>query len=173
MKALLKIIVVVILSLAINSFAAPPTTKSVEKLLELTQAGKMMDSAFAQMDGIMKESMKQVTKGKPLSPEEQAIMDKQQAKIVAIMKEEFSWDKLKGPFVQIYSETFTQAEIDGLIKFYESSTGQAFVKKQPELMQHTMKVMQERMGPMMQKIQQMTEEMAKEMQAAKSDKAQK
>src|ERR1035437_8131604 len=161
MKILPTLLLAAALTFSISTQAAPPTNKSVEKLLELSKAGKLMDSVFSQMDGMMKTSMKQVTKGKPLSAEEQAIMDRQQTKMIAKMKE---------PFVQVYRETFSQGEVDGLIAFYQSPTGQAFVDKQPELMKNTMAIMQQRMGPMMQKIQQMSEETAKELQAAKAKK---
>jgi hypothetical protein len=129
-----------------------------------------MDSVWAQMDGFMKTSMQQVTKGKPLSAAEQAIMDKQQTKMIAIMKDELSWAKIKDGFVQVYRETFSQVEIDGIIAFYKSPAGQAFIDKQPALMKNTMTLMQQRMGPIMQKIQQMTEETAKEIKAAKANK---
>ena len=171
MKILSAILLVAALTLSASIQAAPPSDQSVEKLLELTQAGKMMDSAFAQMDGLMKASMKQVTKGKPVGAEEQAIMDRQQSKMIAIMKEEFCWEKMKDSFMKVYSQTFTQEEIDGLIAFYQSPAGIAFVAKQPELMKQTMTMMQERMGPMMKKIQQMTEETTKEVKALKAAKA--
>jgi hypothetical protein len=88
--------------------------------------------------------------------------------MMTIMKEELSWDKLKDGFIQVYRDTFTQEEMDGIIAFYKSPAGQAFVDKQPALMKNTMALMQQRMGPMMQKIQQMTEETAKEIKAAKA-----
>ncbi len=169
MKALCAIFFAAVLSFSLESSAAPASDPSVEKLLELTQAGKMMDSAFAQMDGLMKATMKQVTNGKPLTVQDQAVMDKQQSRMVALLKTEFSWDKMKDAFAKIYRETFTQEEVDGLIAFYQSPVGQAFVKKQPQLMQQTMQVMQQRMGPLMQKIQKMAEETAKDMKAAKSE----
>ena len=54
MKTLPAILLVAALTFSASIQAAPPSDQSVEKLLELTQAGKMMDSAFAQMDGLMK-----------------------------------------------------------------------------------------------------------------------
>jgi hypothetical protein len=170
MKFIPAILIAAALVFSTTTRAAPPSDQSIEKLLDVSQAGKMMDSVFAQMDGLMKTSMKQVTKGKKLSADEQAVMDKQQAKMIALMKDEFSWDKMKGPFIQIYRDTFTQDEVDGLTAFYESPAGQAFIKKQPELMKNTMAVMQERMGAMMGKIQQISEETAKELQASKPQK---
>jgi len=170
MKFLPAILIAAALAFSTPTQAAPPTDASINQLLELSKAGKLMDSVWAQMDGFMKTSLQQVTKGKPVSADEQAIMDKQQAKMIAIMQDELSWAKIKDGFVQVYRETFTQEEIDGIIAFYQSPAGQAFIDKQPALMKNTMALMQQRMGPIMQKIQQMTEETAKEMKAAKAKK---
>lgn len=170
MKILSTLLIAAALAFSTPTQAAPPSDASINQLLELSKAGQLMDSVWAQMDGLMKSSMQQVTKGKPLSAAEQAIMDKQQAKMMAIMKDELSWAKIKDGFVQVYRETFTQEEMDGIIAFYKSPAGQAFVDKQPALMKNTMALMQQRMGPIMQKIQQMTEETAKEIKAAKAKK---
>ena len=169
MKFLPAILVAAALAFSITSTqAAPPSDASINQLLELSKAGALMDSVWAQMDGFMKTSMQQVTKGKPLSADEQAIMNKQQTKMIAIMKDELSWAKIKDGFVQVYRETFTQEEVDGIIAFYTSPAGQAFGDKQPALMKNTMTLMQQRMGPIMQKIQQMSAETAKELKAAKA-----
>jgi uncharacterized protein len=162
------LLLVATLTFSISSQAAPPSDESINQLLELTKAGKLMDSVFTQMDGMMKANMQRVTQGKPLNADEQAIMDKQETKMIAIMKDELSWDKMKDVFVQTYRDTFSQDEIDGLITFYKSSVGQAFIDKQPELMKNTMTLMQQRMGPMMQRIQQMSEETAAEMKAVRA-----
>ena len=170
MKIPLLFVLLTALVLANPVFAAPPSDKSIEQLLEASKAGKMMDSVWAQMDGFMKQTMKSATKGQSLSADEQAILDKQQEKIVAIMKEELSWSKLKPGFVKIYQDTFTQEEVDGLIAFYQSPAGKALVEKQPELMKNSMLMMQQKMGPLMQKIQAMAQETAKEMADAKAKK---
>lgn len=170
MKILSTLLIAAALTFSISTQAAPPSDESINQLLEVSKAGKLMDSVWAQMDGFMKSSMQQVTKGKPVNADEQAIMDKQQSKMIAIMKDELSWDKMKEGFVQVYRETFSQDEIDGIIAFYKSPAGQAFIDKQPALMKNTMTLMQQRMGPMMKKIQEMTEETAKEMKAVKAGK---
>ena len=171
MKFLSTLLVAVILTLSVSLQAAPPSDESINQLLELSKAGKLMDSVWGQMDGMMKASLQQVTKGKPLSTDEQAIMDRQQTKMMAIIKDDLSWDKMKEMFVQTYRETFSQEDIDGLIAFYKSPTGQAFVDKQPELMKRTMALMQQRMVPMMQEIQKMTQETASELKVARAKNA--
>jgi hypothetical protein len=85
-----------------------------------------------------------------------------QKKFNAILEDELSWSRLKGMQMQIYRETFSQEEINDLIAFYESPTGQTFVKKMPAVMQKSMQLMQQRMGPMMQRIRQAAEETAQE-----------
>src|ERR1700735_4573997 len=120
MKFLSTLLVAVTLTLSVSLQAAPPSDESINQLLELSKAGKLMDSVWGQMDGMMKASLQQLTKGKSLSTDEQAIMDRQQTKMMAIIKDDLSWDKMKEMFVQTYRETFSQEDIDGLIAFYKS-----------------------------------------------------
>jgi hypothetical protein len=169
MKIPCTLLLLAVLILPLSTPAAPPTDPSINQLLQLTKVDKQMDSVFTQMDDLLKTSLQQATKGRPLSAEEQAILDRQQAKMSGIMKEELSWDKMKDLYVQAYRETFSQEEIDGLIAFYRTPVGQSFVSKQPELMKRTMTIMQQRMGPMMQRIQTMSEETVAEMKKARAE----
>jgi hypothetical protein len=163
------LLLLAVLTFSLSTPAAPPSDQSINQLLQLTKVDKHMDSVFTQMEGAMKASLQQATKGKPLSAEEQAVLDRQQAKMAGIMKEELSWDKMKDLYVQAYRETFSQEEIDGLIAFYQTPVGQSLVSKQPELMKRTMTILQQRMAPMTQRIQKMSEETALELQKAKAE----
>src|ERR1039458_4614950 len=158
-----------VLTFSLSTRAAPPSDQSINQLLQLTKVDQHMDSVFTQMEGAMKTSLQQATKGKPLSADEQAILERKQAKMAGIMKEELSWEKMKDLYVQAYRETFSQEEIDGLIAFYRTPVGQSFVSKQPELMKRTMTILQQRMAPMVQRIQKMSEETALELQKAKAE----
>jgi hypothetical protein len=163
------LLLLAVITFSISTPAAPPSDQSINQLLQLTKVDKQMDSVFTQMEGMMKASMQQATKGKPLSADEQAVLDRQQAKMAGIMKDELSWDKMKDRYVQVYRETFSQEEIDGLIAFYQTPVGQSFVSKQPELTKRTLAIMQQRMAPMMQRIQKMAEETALELQKARAE----
>ena len=83
--------------------------------------------------------------------------------MAAILKEELGWDKVKDQYVQAYRGMFSQEEIDGLIAFYQTPAGQSLVNKQPELANRTMTILQQRMAPVMQRIQKMSEEAALEL----------
>jgi uncharacterized protein len=171
MKLFSVLLIAAALALPLSLQAAPPSDESINELLELSKAGKLMDSVWAQMDSMMKANLQQVTKGKQLNADEQAILDRQQNKMMALIKGDLSWDKMKDMFIETYRETFTQEDIDGLIAFYKSPAGQSFVNKQPELMKRTMTLMQQRMVPMIQEIQKMTQETAAELKAASVNNA--
>ena len=71
--------------------------------------------------------------------------------------EKFSWAKMKGMFVDIYSEVLSMEELQGLVSFYESPIGQKFIAKQPELTTATMKKMQAVMQELIPEIQKQAE----------------
>lgn len=74
---------------------------------------------------------------------------------------------MKSMYLQIYSKSFNQEEIDGLIAFYNSPSGIAFVNKIPLIMQKSMTLTQERMGPMIQKIEALIKKEVVEVAATK------
>jgi hypothetical protein len=163
MKFPSTLLLLAVLTFCLSTRAAPPSDQSVNQLLQLTKVDRQMDSVLAQMEGAMKASLQQLTKGRVLSAEEQATLDQQQAKMAAIMKEELSWDKVKDQYVRAYREMFSQEEVDGLIAFYQTPVGQSLMNKQPELANRTMAILQQRMAPVMQRIQKMSEEAALEL----------
>lgn len=161
MKKLLALILVFGLSAAAH--AAAPTPESIDKLLGIMHAEKMLDAMRPQIDNMMKSSMEQAAQGKTVSPEEQKILDNFRAKATAIVQNELTVEKLRPMYVDIYSKNFTQEDINGLIAFYESAPGKAYIEKMPMVMQSIMADMPKRLNPMMQEMQKATEEMKKEL----------
>jgi hypothetical protein len=130
----------------------------------------MVAAVQGQMEQAMKAGMAQAFKNQKLDAEAQQTAEALGKRITADLQEELSWDKLKPIYLQVYSEAFTQEEIDGLIAFYDSPAGKAYVAKMPVVMQKTMVLMQQRIGPMMQKMQVSIQAAAQEAQAAKQKK---
>src|SRR2546421_6916315 len=145
----------------------PPSEASIKQLLEAAQAHKLIDSVMAQMDTLMKQTMQQATQGRQIPPKVQKDIDKREAEVMAALKEMIDWNKLEPMYVRIYQKSFTQGEIDGLIAFYKTSTGQALLTKMPVVMQNTMNELQQMMQPMMQRIGRMQQEVVAEIQAEK------
>lgn len=133
--------------------AAAPTPESIDKLLEVTATEKLVANVHNQVEQAMKSSMAQTFKAQKLDASAQKLAEDLAKRISDDLQEELSWEKLKPIYVQVYTETFTQEEIDGLIAFYQSPAGKAFVAKMPVVMQKSMVLMQQRMGPVIQKMQ--------------------
>jgi uncharacterized protein len=151
---------------ASSALAAAPSPESIEKLLLVTKTDKMIDSMLQGMESMMTNMAEKSRSAGEDTAEAKAVRAASVKKLMPIMKEELSFEKLKSMYVQIYSESFTQEEIDGLVAFYNSPAGIAFVNKMPMVMQRSMTLTQERMGPMMQKIEQAMKKLAEETAAS-------
>jgi hypothetical protein len=68
-------------------------------------------------------------------------------------------------YLKIYADSFSQAEVAGMLSFYRSPVGHAVVQKLPLVMQNTMTSMQQRMAALVPKIQQLAQEPAAEIKA--------
>lgn len=159
-----------------NASASPPGTSiapseaSVKQLLEIAQTHKLVDSVMAQMDNLMQQALAQATRGQQVPPKVQKDIDQRRGETIALMKEILDWKKLEPMYVRIYQKTFTQPEVDGMLAFYKTPAGQAVISKMPAAMQNTMDEMQALMGPVMQKVQQMQQDVVAEMKAGNSKK---
>jgi uncharacterized protein len=144
----------------------PASEASIREMLSVTEARKLIDGMFPQIEAMMKNSMQQALNGQTLSAEQQKIADKMNTKMMALMRDEMSWDKLEPLYLSVYQKSFTQAELDGMLAFYKTPAGTAMIKKMPVVLAQTMSAMQQKMGPMMQKIQQAVQETIAEIEAA-------
>ena len=162
LKRLSALAMLAAMGLCVPAIAAPVSAESVEKLLALTQVEKLLVSVRTQTDQMVTTTTTRMLDGRQTSPEERKRMSEFQAKALATMREEMSWERMKPLYVQIYVETFTQEEIDGLITFYESPPGRAYIAKMPAVAQKSMAIMQERMVPLMRRMQENVGEFMKE-----------
>jgi len=137
-----------------GSAGTAPSDASIKQLLEVTQTHKMLDSTMAQMNAFMTQMMQQATQGQKITPQIQKDIDKRQSEMMANLKELLDWNKLEPMYVRIYQKSFTQQEVDGMIGFYKTSSGQALINKMPVVLQNTLNEMQQMMAPMMQRMRQ-------------------
>lgn len=162
-----KLLAVLILAMsAMPALAAPPTEASIDELLTITQSEKMLETVFTNTDALMHQSLAEMTAGEKLSEKQQQIIDSATAGFLQVVRDEMSWAKMRPLYVQLYQESFTQEEIDGLVNFYKSPAGAAFVQKMPAVVQRSMVMMQSRMGPMMQKMRAVMQKAVEDAKAA-------
>lgn len=162
------LIVLALLCPTLYAADVPPSDASLQELLEVAQAHKILDTTLAQMDTMMKNVFQQITAGQPASLETQKIFDKAQADVVSLCKEDLTWEKMEPIYLRIYRKSLSQSEVNGMIAFYKTPAGQAVINKMPLILQNTMAEVGQMMGPVMERAQRMEKELIAQMQAEKA-----
>ncbi len=155
------------LTLPAACLATEASPASIEKLLDVTRAETLVDSMYANLEQAMRGGMQQALQGQTLSDEQRRVIELAPKRFAEVMRQEFSWATVKDIYVQIYRESFTEEEVQGLIAFYVSPAGQAYVNKMPQVMQRSMFVMQQRMQPLMAKMKEAMQKAVEDAKAAR------
>jgi hypothetical protein len=141
--------------------------ETVERLLEVMKADKMIDAMYSQMDQMFVGFAKELN----VKEDERPIFDKFMSKAVATMKEEMTWEKMKDPMINVYMKHYTETEINDLLVFYSSESGKSIINKIPAVMQDSMLISQSMLKEFMPKLMKMSEELSKDLMTARQAKA--
>ena len=147
-----SILLSLLLSASIACSAAPASTESINTLLVVTKSEAMVTTMHAQMEQMMSQTLTGMLGGRKITEEQKRAIEAALKQFSIVMKEELSWANMKPMYISIYQETFTQEEIEGLIAFYRSPAGAAFIDKMPVIMQKSAVIMQARMPQLMEKM---------------------
>jgi hypothetical protein len=143
----------------------PASDASIEEYLKVSNAQALIESMKGQVGAFIKNSMQQATQGKPVTPQRQAILDHMAQQMSDLVAQTLNWDSLKPMYMRVYHDSFTQSEIDGIIKFYKTPAGKAMINKLPLVMQNVMSEMQGLIKPMQQKMVQIQHETMEQIEA--------
>ena len=130
-----------------------------------------METMKTMMAAQIQQMQKQLPAAAARGPEARALQEKMMERTMDLVSEELSWENMRDSYVDVYAETLTEEEMEGLIAFFRSSVGKAFVKKQPELMQRAAAVTQKATAGMVPKIIALQAEVMKEMRENAAEKA--
>jgi uncharacterized protein len=144
-----------------------PSDASIKELLNVMQLHKSLDSISAQLDQIMQHAADQAAQGEPLSATAKQSVERCRADLHVLIRDNLSWEKMEPDYIEIYKKTFTQKEVNAMIAFYKTPLGQSVVTKLPTAMENSQKETMQTMRPMMERIQQMQQEVAVAMQPSK------
>ena len=165
------LIVLILLGSILSAPAAPPSDRSIEQMMGVLHVQAMLDQMRKQMDeGIrsgMQQGLTQAMKGKEPSAAQKAKITEFENKLSQMMKDELSYSRMKDVYLQVYRETFTQEEISSIITFYSSPAGKAMIEKIPIAMQKAGALVQARIAPMGEKVQQLMADFEKELEKTK------
>jgi hypothetical protein len=131
-------------------------TANIEELLNVSKMESLSQQVYSQIRAMTTKQLDSTAGSEKTKAEAAQVVDK----LLAQIQDRFSWDKMKPEYVRLYDEVYSDAEITGILAFYKSPAGQAYLTKMPQLMAKSMEMAQSRMADVMPEIQRITKEAA-------------
>ncbi len=163
---ILRNALVILLLTATTAMAEPASESSIKQLLAVTQAKKLLDGMQAQLDSLMDNVIQQALKGKSPTAKQQEAITHMKNNMVALLQGDLAWEKLEPMYLRLYTESFTEEEVGGMLAFYKTPAGQAVINKMPVLMQKTMLEVQKMSSGLAPRMQEIQKDFAAEMKSA-------
>ena len=132
---------------------------SAEAFLTLAHADKLGTPVYMQVQQMFAQRFEQ-TKAPAAK---QSVLDSYQAKANAALDSAIGWNKLKPKMVDLYTATFTEAELKDLVKFYESPLGKKVLREMPKVTQQSAQLTQQSLEPAVPVVNKLLEDMTKEL----------
>ncbi len=137
----------------------------IEEMIRLTKMDetmtKMMNETKQQIDELVAANQ-----DSGLPPAQAAIMKDFQSKVSALMLSTLSFEQVKPAMIKLYDDAYTEAELDGILAFYKTPSGQAMLAKTPDLMSKVMAIVNERMTALEPQVEKLADDMQRQMSAA-------
>ncbi len=136
----------------------PDEASRIVKSKEFFRLAKIDETVKRAQDNIltqMKAGMARQLASSRLTPEQQKSATQFQEKLSAYVITSLSWTKLEPAYAKVYSDAYTDKELDDMIAFYKSPSGQAMVAKNPEISTKSNEIMKAKMAEMAPVIQKM------------------
>ncbi len=154
------------LGLAAPGADAPPTDESIREVFKETHLRGLMGSALEQVKPNISAQLERELAGKPLNEKQRQIIEESSQQRVALMQQALDWELLEPKLIAAYREAFTQHDIDQMLVFYRSPTGQKAISRQPQIMQQVGQFTMERVTAITPQLQQLQREMMQKVRAA-------
>jgi uncharacterized protein len=133
----------------------------IEQFLTLIKANAIQDQIYAQLGGQIDRATKGLAQGAgiPAAEQQSAVADLQ-AQMTSEMHANMNWDKLKPEIIAAYRDAYSEEELDGLLAFFKSPVGQAYIAKSPTVAAKTREIAEARVKILADKFQAMGKEWA-------------
>ena len=140
-----------------DSSQAPATREDVIKMLDALHTKETMQTVMASVSAQAKAATrKNIKQSHPQATEEDlAEMDGLMDQVIGDMP----MDEMIDSMIPIYQKHFTRQDISSIVAFYDSPTGQKFIREMPamvqESMQANMAIVERRMEATQKKVEEM------------------
>ncbi len=116
----------------------PKKAAAIEEIFRLTKPESMMQGALDQYKMAFHQAATQGFTQEVRKFDDptkyQGDFNRFQERIFALLAQRLNWQKVKPQFAQAYADTFSADELNGILAFYRSPAGQAYMSKLPTLM---------------------------------------
>jgi len=156
----LTLAALILISGASSLFAdAASKDAKIDQFLTLIKASALQDQIFTQLSQqIDRATLGLAQQAGIPAPEQRSATADLQAKMLAAMKEFMSWDKLKPGMVEAYRNAYSEEELDGMIAFFKSPVGQAYLAKSPTIAAKSREIAESKVKELGAMFQQMGKE---------------
>jgi uncharacterized protein len=154
-----------------NPAEAAPSKEDIQRYLEAVHTRQLIDTMFAAIDEQMHKLIHDMVTKQPNLPSDfEARMDKMMDDTL----KDFPVDDFIQVMIPIYQKHLTKGDVDALVAFYTTPTGQKILKELPamtsEAMQASAGLAQKMMAKVMDRVQQ---EIAEELKTQAPDSSRK
>jgi uncharacterized protein len=164
----LTIALILLAPSALPAQESRPSEASVRRVLAAGHLDTVLDSYSTQIESRLRAGVQHELSGQPLNPRQNLIMGQMQDRLVALMHEELDWKRMEPQIIELYRNTFTQREVEGMLRWYTSPIGKAVVAKQPLVTQQMSDYAQERVQDMVPRLMQLQKDTVTQLKAAAS-----
>jgi hypothetical protein len=152
----LRILLAVLMLSCFTLSAHADDTSKLAKVHEFFKISKV-DQLSAQvmqqvMDQVNSGMMQQLT-GTHLTPDQQKQLNEFNKKAQDLIASSVGWEKLEPEYAKLYVEAYSEQQLDDILAFYKSPTGQAMVQKNPELLKQSTAIAQGHLAAAMPQLQ--------------------
>ncbi len=154
------------LGLGGTALAAPASAASVEKLIGINGAQKALEQAVGGIEVQVRQqivtSLMQQNAGAPLTPAQQAAVNKVVPGIGTVLRQEMGWARLRAPYIELYQAQLSQAEVERLIELYEDPAYVALMQKMQLVNGQSARLIQQQLPGILQRVQPVIENAMKD-----------
>jgi uncharacterized protein len=156
-KVTLLLIVASLLSLSARADDASKLAK-IHELFKIAKFDQMTSETSTEIIERMRSQTVQELLTPKLTPNQQQKLDEFTTKVTQVTNGALSWASLEPDYARLYDNTYSEEQIDDLIAFYKSPTGQAMVEKTPILAHQAAEITQQHMAAAMPQIKELLRE---------------
>jgi hypothetical protein len=131
------------------------------KVHEFFRLAKLDQLSAHAMDQVMTQmssgAMQQIA-GTKLREDDQKRLDEFSGKVRQLVNRAMGWQALEPQYAKLYADAYTEQQLDDLIAFYKSPTGQVMVAKTPMLMRESSAIAQQQMVTLIPEFQNLLKE---------------